>query len=236
MLGEFVIDRRFCGPSDSGNGGYVCGRLAAFVDGTAEVTLRRPPPLDRTLSVTAGANGGVQLLAGEELVAEAKTGSVGLTSNVVPSFEEAVRASNAYTGYDIHPYPTGFVCGTERERGDAMHIFAGLLAHTEIVASPWIPDPSLAGEDGFIRPEFVWAALDCPGAFAVFVKITRPVFLGRLTTEIFLPIEPGERCTVVGWPISVDGSKHDAGTAVHKEDGTTAAIAKATWITLGGNN
>ena len=114
-----------------------------------------------------------------------------------------------------------------------MHIFAGPLAHTEIVASPWIPDTSLAGENGFIRPEFVWAALDCPGAFAVFGTITRPILLGRLTAELLLPVVPGERCTVVGWPIAVDGRKHDAGTAVHKSDGVTVAIAKATWFTLG---
>lgn len=46
-----LIDRRYCGPPNSANGGYAAGRLAAFVDGTAEVTLRRPPPLDTALNV-----------------------------------------------------------------------------------------------------------------------------------------------------------------------------------------
>ena len=46
-----TIDRRYRGPLHSGNGGYTAGRLAAFVDGPAEVTLRLPPPLDRPLTV-----------------------------------------------------------------------------------------------------------------------------------------------------------------------------------------
>ena len=41
------IDRRFCGPPNSGNGGYVCGLLAAHIDGGAEITLRVPPPLEQ---------------------------------------------------------------------------------------------------------------------------------------------------------------------------------------------
>ena len=30
---ELVIPARFRGPSGSGNGGYVCGRIAAYADG-----------------------------------------------------------------------------------------------------------------------------------------------------------------------------------------------------------
>jgi hypothetical protein len=45
MTDSLVIPSRFCGPLDSGNGGYVCGRIAAYVSGPVTVTLRRPPPL-----------------------------------------------------------------------------------------------------------------------------------------------------------------------------------------------
>ena len=40
-----VIEKRFCGPPNSGNGGYVCGLLAAHIEADAEVTLLAPPPL-----------------------------------------------------------------------------------------------------------------------------------------------------------------------------------------------
>ena len=43
---ELTIDRRYRGPLTSANGGYACGRLAAYVDAhEVEVTLRLPPPL-----------------------------------------------------------------------------------------------------------------------------------------------------------------------------------------------
>jgi len=47
-----TIARRFRGPEASGNGGYTCGLVAGFLEGEAEVTLRRPPPLERPLAVT----------------------------------------------------------------------------------------------------------------------------------------------------------------------------------------
>ena len=52
---EIIIDKRFCGPPNSGNGGYVCGRLARHIPGGAEVTLRAPPPLDKSLDAAATA-------------------------------------------------------------------------------------------------------------------------------------------------------------------------------------
>ena len=34
-----LVSSRFCGPPDSGNGGYVAGLVAEYVDGDAEVKL-----------------------------------------------------------------------------------------------------------------------------------------------------------------------------------------------------
>lgn len=70
MSDRIVIDRRFCGPPDSGNGGYTCGLVAARVDGPAEVTLRLPPPLETPLTVASGDAGSVRVLGGDALVAE----------------------------------------------------------------------------------------------------------------------------------------------------------------------
>ena len=46
-----TIPRRFRGPPNSGNGGYVCGMLARQIAGAAEVTLRAPPPLETKLDL-----------------------------------------------------------------------------------------------------------------------------------------------------------------------------------------
>ena len=71
MHEQVTIDPRFRGPPDSGNGGYVAGLLARSVDGAAEVTLRRPPPLVRPLDIARRPDGGAILCDGGEVVAEA---------------------------------------------------------------------------------------------------------------------------------------------------------------------
>ena len=62
MTDQFTIPKRFCGPPDSGNGGYVCGLLAGYVEGDAEVTLRMPTPLERPLDVVRDKDGGPERL------------------------------------------------------------------------------------------------------------------------------------------------------------------------------
>jgi hypothetical protein len=51
MTQSLVIAPRFRGPPGTGNGGYVCGRIAAHLDGPAEITLRRPPPLAIAMTI-----------------------------------------------------------------------------------------------------------------------------------------------------------------------------------------
>jgi hypothetical protein len=49
---EVLIERRFRGPPESGQGGYSCGLVAERIEGEcATVSLRKPPPLERTLRV-----------------------------------------------------------------------------------------------------------------------------------------------------------------------------------------
>jgi hypothetical protein len=55
MMALLVIASRFCGLPDSGNGGYVCGFVAARLGGQAEITLpaRLSTPLhDRSKRLT----------------------------------------------------------------------------------------------------------------------------------------------------------------------------------------
>ena len=48
------INRRFRGPPDSGNGGYVCGLVAQALGGSdCEITLHAPPSLDRDLQLSS---------------------------------------------------------------------------------------------------------------------------------------------------------------------------------------
>jgi hypothetical protein len=229
MSDPVVILSRYCGPSSSGNGGYTCGRLAAYVDGVAEVTLRKPPPLDRAMSVQPGPDG-VALVADETVIAEARPGSLELDLPPSPGLSAAVDASGGYAGLEQHAFPECFVCGPARNIGDGLRIFAGPVNGSDMVASAWTPQGWLGDADGVVRDEYAWAALDCPGAWAWLSGLANPLVLGRLTARIEAPILTGRPHVVAGWRLGSDGRKHYSGTAVWTADGTLCAMAKATWI------
>ena len=226
------IDRRFRGPPDSGNGGYVAGLLARALGGSGvEVTLRAPPPLDRELRVVVDGDG-AELLAGDVLIAAARRMPVDLIVPPPPSLDDARDAERRYAGFDSHPFPGCFVCGPERAVGDGLRIFPGVMAEGDRVTGAWTPDVSLTdGEDG-IGIEHVWAALDCPVYFAVRERAGVAV-LGRIAVEVARGIHAGEAMVVTGWGIESEGRKHRVGTALHDADGNLCAKAVATWVTLG---
>jgi hypothetical protein len=219
---RIVIERRFRGPTGSGNGGYTCGLVAAFVDGPAEVTLRIPPPLDRPLVVERDGDGGVRVLDGATLVAEAKPAAVEVEPPAAPSFEQACGAALPEGDQDS-PFPECFVCGPHREPGDGLRIFAGPL-QDRAVAAPWVPIEPYTG------PEFVWAALDCPGAYACGFGERGVLVLGRLAARVEALPRAGEQCVVVAWPLGDEGRKAFAGTALFGESGRLLGLARATWI------
>lgn len=226
---NFVIARRFCGPPASGNGGYVAGRLAGCVGDTARVRLHRPPPLDTPLRVRRAAEG-VHLLADDGLVAEARPCDVEIEVPASPGFAAAERAAHEFRGFERHPYPGCFVCGTNRAAGDGLRIFAGPSGPPGVVAAPWVPDAAASGRGRVVPRELVWAALDCPGAFTFDAPPHGTVLLGELSVRMVGPVVAGERCVIVAWHRGRDGRKHDVGSAIYTETGTCRAVARATWI------
>jgi hypothetical protein len=217
---ELVIDPRFNGPVGSANGGYTCGLVADFLDGIAEVTLRRPPPLGRRLGVERD-DRAVVVRDGDSVVAEAVEATFELAIPDPPTTEEATGASLRYPGFDEHAFPTCFVCGPDREAGDGLRIFAGPL-RDGLVAAPWTPTE--------VDRHVVWAALDCPGAIAVGFPDRGETLLGRFSAIVDELPEVGEPCVVVGWPLGEEGRKLYAGTALYGEGGRALARARATWI------
>jgi hypothetical protein len=69
-MNTIVIAPEFCGPRDSGNGGYVCGLIANYADFDSAVILRKPPPLSKPLSVIT-VKDKVSLMDGDQLIGEA---------------------------------------------------------------------------------------------------------------------------------------------------------------------
>ena len=204
------IDRRFRGPDASGNGGYSCGVFAQLVDGDAEVTLRSPPPLDTALRVE-----GTDVYDGETLVAEVRPATGELELPAPPPHVEAGDPDPE------HPFPRCFVCGPARADG----LRLSPRAYGAVVAAPWRPTE--------VSPELVWAALDCPGAFAVNPAFSRGAcVLGRLAVHIEELPAPGDELAVVGWELAPpEGRRSFAGTALFRGE-TPLAWGRASWFAV----
>jgi hypothetical protein len=227
-LKTITIDRRFSGPPESANGGYVCGALAVAAGADLRVRLLAPPPLGVLLTLDRDDTGDWVLRSPGGAVAVGTPARLQLEVPAPPRYVQAVWASQHYPGFREHAFPDCFVCGPHRRRGDGLRIFPGML-DTGIVAAPWLPSESLDGGDGKVAPEFHWAALDCPGYFAVSAG-RRLMVLGEMQAHVDRRVHTGEPCTVIGWKLGADGRKHYAGTAIFDEGGELCARAAATWI------
>jgi hypothetical protein len=227
IVETFSIDRRFRGPAQSGNGGYVCGRIARHVPGVATVRLAIPPPLDTPLQVDV-TDGVARLMSGTTLVGEGRPAELDIEAPAPVSFATATQSSKDFHGFKQHTFPECFVCGPNRQPRDGLRIFAGPAEGRDVVAAPWVVDESLGNPTA---KEFLWAALDCPSGFALWSPLEgTTVVLGQLTASIRGELKPGDKCVAMGWPLHVDGRKRFAGSAVFTDAGKLIAVARAIWI------
>jgi hypothetical protein len=234
------IAPRFNGPPDSGHGGYSAGALAESLGvNPAEVTLRAPVPLGRTLDVVIEPGEYAQLHDGDTLVAEARPVELDIDVPSPPAADVAVAAAkrSLYIDVDTHPFPTCFGCGPTRDEGDGLRIFPGPIeGRDHMFAATWTPPSDVAGPDGAVPSEFVWAALDCPTSAPVTNDLADadflPIVLGRMTVRIDAPAVAGEQHVIATWRVAIDGRKRTAGAALYGPDGAVRAVARALWIEL----
>jgi hypothetical protein len=189
-------------------------------------------PLETELRIAAREPAGWQLLAGDQTIATATPAALPeLTPLTPPTYDEAAAAARHFVGFKLPPPVVSkcFVCGAERDPGDALRIFPGALPGSDTVAAPWSPDASLAAVGDALQPEFVWAALDCPGYFAAFPAEEFAV-LGEFSAQLKHPVRANEPHVVLGWPLGRDGRKRRAATALYDAKGVALAWAVATWI------
>ena len=224
-----VIAQRFNGPPGSGHGGYSAGCAAALVDApTAEVTLRRPPPLETPLTV-ARRDGGAALMDGEQLVAEARPAELALDGPAPVGPGAAADAAGRFAWAHDHPFPTCFGCGPQRDPADALCLYTGPVGDGRF-AVPWTP-PRWTGQD-VVEPLFAWAALDCPSAAPAHGTISAPVVLGRLTIALEAPIAVGAPHVIQSWLERSEGRKRHTAVALFTAAGSRCAAGRAVWLEL----
>ncbi len=249
MTETLYVPARYRGPARSGNGGYVAGALAHLLGvrsgHAATVTLRQPPPLEATMSVDA-VDGELRLTFGGALVAQAELSDAPVEPVEAVPWDEAVAASASYPGHLVNPYPTCFVCGTERP--DGLRIFPGPVPCAREgmtrVAATWVPDDSVADDqpDQPDRPDqddptrragpaVTWSALDCIGGWASDL-VERPLVLGRMTAVLDdLPVL-GEQHVVTGEHRGSEGRKTYTASTLHDSDGRIVGRAEHVWIAI----
>ncbi|HEU4948884.1 MAG TPA: hypothetical protein VFT31_17180 [Kribbella sp.] len=232
----FRIERRFCGPAGSANGGYVAGLLgtalaAEAAEGTApRITLRLPPPLEVELELLVDPDR-AELIAPEALAAEGTPVDSGVLDDatvdpVGPS--EARAAEGSYRGLVNHPFPTCFVCGPAN--ADGLQLRPGPLGDGR-TACTWTPAAELAGADRLVEAKYLWAALDCPGGWTIDLE-GRPSVLGQMTACVDARPTVGEPCVVMGRLLGEDGRKTFTATTLYDADGRVLARARQIWITV----
>ena len=248
---ELIVPRRFCGPPDSGNGGWTAGALAALDTADApedrvdswpaiEVSLRRPPPLDTPMPVSRD-DGTLTASLDGDAVATARRVDRELTAVDPVAYDVAAAAEPAYPGHRFHPFPTCFACGTSRTEVDGLRIFPGRTGEGpdgDLVAAAWTPHPSLAEDwhayaDDERRASVAatWAALDCIGGWAGDLT-ERLMVLGRMTTRVDTLPRIGEPHVVVGEGRGQDGRKTFTASTLHDSDGRLVATAEHLWIAV----
>jgi hypothetical protein len=222
-----IIGSRYNGPPGSANGGYAAGLFAAAGlpdEGAVQVTLRLPPPLEVPLRVGPPAPGrtGVALRSGDgTVIAEAQPAPPPTEPVPAVSWAEAVEVSASYPGFTDHPFPTCYVCGPDHPNG--LRIFPGALDDGRTAAPFVVPEDPTS--------ETVWAALDCPGGWAVLTP-GRPYVLGRMTVAVTAVPAAGDRCVVVGRMHEARGRKAEVSTSLYGPDGGLLGCARATWISI----
>jgi hypothetical protein len=230
-----LIEGRFRGPAGIGNGGYVAGVMAGLLGSQpVETTLRRGWPLDVALAVRRHPDHVAALDAEGQVVAEAREVPFDLEPPPPPSQAEAAAATAWFLDSPFsHSTGLCFVCGSAQPEGVGLRVFTGAVAgRPGIAAALWTPDAAYADAEGFLRPVFLWSALDCAGSFA-FTVGSGPgrMLLGRMAGRLQGRVRAGEACIVMGWQIARDGRKLTAGTAIFGADGGLRGIARALWVT-----
>jgi hypothetical protein len=167
------------------------------------------------------------------VIIEANSTSIDLKLPAPVSLEAAMEVRSASPALDArHPFPTCFVCGPKRDEADGLRIFPAPLTG-DLYAATWLPAAEFGNADGDLKPEFLWAALDCPTGFAAGFPTAGTLVTGQMAVKQLGPVRVNEPCVLLSWPLGVEGRKHFSAACLYQHD-VPLAVARATWIRLEG--
>jgi hypothetical protein len=116
-----------------------------------------------------------------------------------------------------------------------LRLFPGRIPQTDAVACSWTPYPS-SEADLTVPAEIMWAALDCPGIWALILATppdsTERALTGSIAAHLIHPVKAGQQYVVVGWPLGREGRKLYAGAAICSPDGEPQMVGRQTMILI----
>ncbi|TGK07407.1 hypothetical protein EHO59_04705 [Leptospira semungkisensis] len=236
-----ILSRRFCGPPKTGNGGFTAGILVEAVGtNAAEIRLLNPTPVETSIIMESedGQRGAIydnskKPFATLKSIAEEDFPEYPLP--FIPDLEDAKKISAFYPGFTTHPFPTCFVCGPKREVHDGMRIFVGpapeQVGFENLMVGHWLPDGTVASEDGSVRDAAIWGALDCPGGFSAVLGEPQLIVLSKIRGKIIERPRVGEDYIVASWRLQKMSRAFKVMTAIFQSDSKRLlAIAEALWL------
>jgi acyl-coenzyme A thioesterase PaaI-like protein len=229
-----TVDPAYYGFEASGHGGYTAGLVSGLLEAPAEVTIRQRIPLGEPMDVVRSDGRRVELRRDGAVVLQAVPAEP--RADIPPSvgLAEAEAATREFRGFTWTPTATCMTCGTERGEGEGLRVFAGPAGdHHGLVAAAWVPHANFAGPDGVVADAFVWAALDCPGAWALRRVSDGPYRRSvtvQMTGRVLGQVRAGEPYVVMAWPVPGRRRLLDCASAVYDAGGDLVALATAVWL------
>ena len=242
------LDKKYCGPPRSGNGGYVCGLCAQHSyfslspenqeqirePFSFEVKYKNPLPVETEFQVINSAReSSLTDMDGNQVFAQGKTTTGTSTSLPDPiTYRQAQEAAVKSLPSDQHIFPDCFVCGPNRHTGDGLRIFAGPLGSEPMVAAPWDVHPSFVLKERLLPLPVLWAALDCPGYFAYHFQSSStfiPTVLAKMQCTVYDNQIRSNDLVVMGWVKKQKLPLIEVGTALF-EGKHLLAQAEAVWM------
>jgi hypothetical protein len=232
MFDVLTIGRRFHSWQGVAHGGYVAGLLASRAGPACEVTLRQAIPFDTEMHLSEDEHGRITLVENGAVMARAEPSEVEVEVPAPVSFADAAVTAWSHASIPLHPTPTCFCCGYDRDEGEGLRIWPGSLPGRDTVAAAWVPHPSFAGEDGTMDLRYVWAALDCPSFWGIVQTLPGMpnVVTIRMAGSVRAPVRVEEPHVVLGWPIEQRRRRMIGGSAIFGPDGDLLAASRVTWL------
>lgn len=239
------IDSVYNGPVNCGNGGYISGLLASYIEGDTEVRINATFPVETPLQVEDH-DDGIGVYLDGKLLGSARP--IKLELSIPPPVDLATaQAAGQHFNFIHSSDPKGcYVCSPTRSEENGLRVFCGAInpmdcgnadaLEQNIVAALWRPNERLGNDGGKVDNIYVWSALDCPSAYAI--KAAEPEaglqLLGTCSGSIKTPLNTGEDYILTSWKVEPNkGRKRIMGVALHSKDGELMACARQIWIDVG---